>query len=291
MSDRRLIVTHHAPDLDAIAATWILKRFDSQHYADAKVAFINPGERISEHQLEEYSVDISLVTHVDTGLGKFDHHQPERANKNICAATLTYEYVCELHPELETDHALKEIVDFVNEIDHFQEIHWPDPSNPRYVMMIQEILRGLEASDMHDDESQLYFGLRCLNYIHQAMTNTCKAKQIIDERGVDFQIKSGACLALETSNEETIKEAQKMGYVLVVRKDENEGHIRIKSRPDSSIDLKNLAEKIKEIDQEGTWFYHPGGKMLLNGSKRHHNQISSPLSLKKIIKLVKDIYG
>ena len=291
MSERRLIVTHHAPDLDAIAATWILKRFDSQHYADAKVAFINPGERIKPKQLEQHSVDMNLVTHVDTGLGKFDHHQPERAGKMICAATLTHEYVCHLHPELEKDQALAEIVEFTNQIDHFQEIHWPDAGNTRYVMMIHEIMRGMELSQLHDDESKLYFGLRCLNYIYQALTNTIEAKKIIDRQGQDFQINCGACLALETSNEETLKEAQKMGYVLVVRKDANQGHIRIKARPDSCLDLKDLADNIKEEDDTGTWFYHPGGKMLLNGSTRHHDQVPSPLSLKKVVGMIKETYG
>ena len=39
--ERQLIVSHHAPDLDAIGSTWILKRFDAKKYASAKFHNIN----------------------------------------------------------------------------------------------------------------------------------------------------------------------------------------------------------------------------------------------------------
>ncbi len=290
MINRKLIVTHHAPDLDAIGAVWILKRFDSQHYADAKLAFVNPGERISAQKVEDLGIEMSQVTHVDTGRGKFDHHQPERANKMVCATTLTYEHACQLHPELKQDSALREIVEFVNEIDHFQEIHWPQSGSTRYVLMIHELISGHELTDPHNDDSQMHYGLKSLSYAYHAMDHTVKAQQIIKQEGQDFNIGQRPCLGLITGNDSTIKEAQKMGYEMVIRKDDNQGNIRIKVRPDSAINLKALSERIKQLDQTGTWFFHPGGKMLLNGSKSHRNQVPSPLSLRKVITLAKEVY-
>ena len=78
--------------------------------------------------------------------------------------------------------------------------------------------------------------------------------------------------------------------VIAVRKDPDEGHVRIKARPDSKIDLRPLYDKILELDHEGDWFYHQGGKMLLNGSGKS-TQTPTPLSLEKIIELIKQIYG
>jgi hypothetical protein len=288
---KKLLVTHKAPDLDAIGAVWVLKRFDSQHYADAKVAFVDAGTKISARQADKLGVEMNLVTHVDTGLGKFDHHQPDRANQMICAASLTHEYVLALHPELEKDQALRELVNLITEVDHFQEIHWPEPTATRYNLMIPELLRGHELSARHDDDSQLHFGLQCLDHAYNSLKSKLKAQQLIEEQGENFQIKAGPCLGIKTNNDDTLKEAQKMGYVLVLRKDKDEGNILIKARPDSSIELKPLSDKIQSLDQTGTWFYHNGGKMLLNGCRSNKNQIASPLSLAKVIELIQDLYG
>lgn len=291
MSQRKLIVTHHSPDLDAIGAVWILTKFDAQTYADAKFAFVNPGERISQQQAEQLGSSLHQATHVDTGLGKFDHHQPDRAHQNTCAAKLVYEHVCQVHPDLKQDITLKKLVEFINDIDHFQEIHWPDAANERYVFMIHELIRGHELTDRNNDESQLHFGLQCLDYAFLALQQTIKANQIIEDKGINFQLGQTPCLALETANDDTIKQAQKLGYGLVIRKDPKQGHVRIKARPDSNFVLKPLYDKIKEIDDTGSWYYHPGGKMLLNGSISHRDQKPTPLTLKQIIKIVKQIYG
>ena len=78
----RIIVTHHAPDLDAISAVWLLKIFDAQHYADAKVVFVNPGDTLSSAEMDNLNVEESDVIHVDTGQGTYDHHQPERGHQH-----------------------------------------------------------------------------------------------------------------------------------------------------------------------------------------------------------------
>ena len=286
----KLIVTHHSPDLDAIGATWLLKRFDSQNYESAKVTFVNPGERIQEDEAANLGFSLTQVTHVDTGLGKFDHHQPERASQELCAASLVYQHVCQVNPSLNDNKALKELVKFINEIDHFQEINWPDASHLRYTFIIHELIRGYELVDSQNDQAQLEFGEKCLDCAYQILKQTILANDLIENSGIQFHITAGACIALETSNEETLKQAQKQVYLLVLRKDPEKGHIRIKIRPDASFNLKPLYQAIKEIDESGSWFYHPGGKMLLNGSLKHRNQTPSALSLQDVIKLIKRIY-
>lgn len=287
---RKLLVTHHAPDLDAIASVWLLKRFDAQHYADSKIAFVNPGESINLDQAEDYGVQLHQVTHVDTGLGEFDHHQPDRGMLKISAASLVYDYVSKIHPDLKTDLALQKIVAFCVDIDHFLEIHWPEPANERYLFMLHELIRGLEFTTLNDDDSQLHFGMQCLDSVYGSLTQYNRAKEIILEKGIRFSIPAGDCIAIETSNDDVIKLSQKEGCILVIRKDPDLGHIRIKVRPDANIDLKTVYEEIKTKDSVGTWYYHPSGKMLLNGSQKHRDQHASPLSVTEVIEIIKETF-
>ena len=289
---RKLIVTHHAPDLDAITSVWLLKRFDGQRYASAKVAFVNPGDTISLEEAEkEFNCQLHEITHVDTGLGEFDHHQPERASRDVCAATLVFDYLKEVRPEIANDKALIEMIKVVVDVDHFGEIHWPEAKESRFVFTLHELIHGHESIDPHDDDSQLHFGMQALDCAYAEMTNRLKAAEIIDEKGTEFEIKEGKCLAVETQNDETIKLAQSMGYILALRKDSEHGHLRIKVRPDAELNLDKLYQAVQEIEPKATWLYHARGKMLLNGSIKHRNQIASSISLDGIIRLIQKLYN
>lgn len=285
-----LLVTHHAPDLDAIGAVWMLMRFDSQHYGTSKVTFVNPGETIQAEEAEKLGFQLHEVTHVDTGFGEFDHHQPERGQQFVSATSLTYDYICNVHPELKDNAGLQEIARFITEIDHFHEIYWTDSANLRYSFMIHELIKGIEFSDPHNDDSQLQFGLQCLDSAYGIITQRLKAEEIITTEGIVFECGAGKCLGIETSNDETIKLAQKQGFSLVIRKDPKLGNVRIKVRPDSPIDLKPVADIMKQVDSAASWFYHQSGKMLINGSNKHRNQKASNLPLKEIIAIIQATY-
>jgi hypothetical protein len=291
METRQLIVTHHAPDLDAVCAVWLLKKFNNRLYADSKVAFVNAGDTISEQAALMIGFELHQVTHVDTGLGRFDHHQPEQGHTMISAASLVYDHLCQEQPDLTDDVALRHLVDFVTEIDHFHEIYWPEADSYRYIFMIHELIRGLEYTDPHNDHSQLHFGLTCLDSAYGTLKQQVVANLLIEERGQKFQLPFGQCLAIETSNEDTVKLAQKKGLMLVICKDPKLGHIRIKARPDAPIDLKPVADKIKEVDNEGSWYYHPSGKMLINGSRKKAGQKASPLTINEVKSIVISNYS
>ncbi len=286
-----VIVTHHAPDLDAIGAVWMLKRFDSQHYANAKVEFVNPGERLSPERMDELGLTDEDIVHVDTGLGTFDHHQPERGHKHICATSLVYtDHICEIHPEKRTDEAIKAISDHITDIDHFGEIYWPEADHSRYAFMLHEILHGLEQEQYHDDDSLLHFGMQNLDGIYRFLSTQVKAKQELSDDGISFPITGGRGLVIETGNDDVIKIGQKQGFVLVARKDSQSGHIRIKARPDAPLDLKPMHEYVLENDTEAEWFYHASGKMLLNSSNKKRNQKASSLSLIELKETLEMLY-
>ena len=298
MNNRKLIVTHHAPDLDAVTSVWLLKRFDGQDYATAKIAFVDPGDKISLEECEQnFNCQLHEVTHVDTGMGKFDHHQPEKADRQTCAATLVFDHLVSKYPDLADDIALKKIIAHVLVVDHFGEVYWAESGEDRAVFTIHSLIRGHEFTDPHNDDSQLHFGMEALDYAYAAMKQRVKAEEIIKEKGQEFEITAGKCLALSTRNDDTLKLAQLKGYALVLRKDSEGGHVRIKVRPDaknadgSEFNLDALDKKIKALDSRATWFYHASGKMLLNGSIKHRHQIASSLSLQQIIDLIKELYA
>jgi len=289
---RQLIVTHHAPDLDAIASTWLLKRFDNQQYADAKISFVNPGSTISLDKAQELGFELHNVTHVDTGLGRFDHHQPERGQQRVTATSLVYDHLVNQEPRLEDNEALSILTEFVTQIDHFEEIYWPEAESYRYTFMIHDLIKGVEFCDPHDDDSQMRFGMQCLDYAYASLKQQVKAREIITQKGEEFEFeykdKTIKALALLTRNDDTLKIAQKQGYELVVRKDPKKGHIRIKVRPDSTVTLENLHKVIIKKDPHATWFYHQSGKMLINGSRKHLNQEPSSLTLDEVVTTIKE---
>ncbi len=287
---KHLIVTHHAPDTDAIGATWLLKRFDNQHYADAQFAFTDPGTQINPSEAERLGFQMHEVTHVDTGLGEFDHHQAERGQQRICASSLVYDHLCQIHPELKSDAALKALVEFITGTDHFDEIYWPEPNSLRYSFILPELLHGYESHDPHNDESQMQFGFTCFDCAYASLNDNIQAAEEM-KTGQEFQIKAGKCLGLETRNDAVVKYSQKAGYAVVIRKDSKNGEIRIKARPDADIDLKALSERITKLDQVGSWFYHQSGKMLINGSRKQRHQRPSPLALQTVIDLMKELYA
>lgn len=287
----RLIVTHRSPDLDAIAAVWLLKRFLAADYAAAPVLFVPAGQTLTAEVAAQFAVPLTKVTHVDTGLGEFDHHQPERGGKRLCAASLVYELVCKIQKDKLYDRALRYLVEYITAIDHFEEAHWPKPDDPRYQLMVHGIIAGAKFSGQYTDDSLVRFGYEVLDAAYSALRADVKADEVIQTKGTTLKIGRWKVLAIASSNGEVEKRAQKLGYELVVRKDEELGHIRIKATPESGIDLTGVYEEILKADTVGTWFLHNSKRMLLNGSSKNETQIPSALSLTQVIEIVRSQLG
>ena len=269
----------------------MLKRYDAQTFADAQLAFVNPGDELSPQAALELGFEPHDVTHVDTGLGEFDHHQSDRGKQFISATSLTFEHVCQVHPELLNDQALASISNFITEIDHFKESDWDDAANPRYMFMLHEMLRGGEHTERYSDENQAAFGMQCLDNTYAALTQYWKALEILEHDGEHFQVAGISCVAVETSNDDVIKLAQKKGFALVIKKDPKLGNIRIKVRPDAPVSLEKVRVLILAEDSVGSWYFHPSGKMFINGSQKHRNQTPTPLPLKRVVELVLQALG
>jgi len=275
----RKIVTHQAPDLDAITSVWLVKKF-LPGWEEAEVLFMSAGETLDDQPVDSDP----NVLHVDTGLGKFDHHQ---LDEDECAAKKIFDFLraqsAKRKAQNWNDEVLERLTEVVNEIDHFGEVFWPNPTADFYDFGLEPILDGLKLIYRHQDQRLVDFGLEALDGVYKKFQNKVWAEKLIEDEGIEFQSQWGKGLGIETTNDEIIPLGQKLGYQLVVRKDAKKKYVRIKARPEQGINLKKIFEKLKKADPEATWYFHPSGTMILNGSMKNPKTKPTKLSLKKLI--------
>ena len=301
----KIIVTHTSPDWDAITSTWLLKKYLSG-WQDAEVRFVPAGNRLSgqpEHKDTKHKGENPIekvgndeIIHVDTGLLPLDHHQIQ--DVNVSAASLVWDYVREQishagHLTAEHDEAVSRIVKIVVDTDHFKEVFWPDAAADRYEFSFLGLLDGMKLIRPGQDKEFMDFGILCLNAMTAQFENRIWAEREIDQKGIKFETKFGPGIGFDTINDTVLKLSQKMGYVVVIRKDPRKGYVRIKTLPGNEkgkgADLTLAYEELRMIDPDATWFLHISKKMLLNGSPKNPKMRPTKLKLKEIIKVVERI--
>jgi hypothetical protein len=310
----KIVVTHTSPDWDAISSVWLIKKYLAG-WQNAEVKFVPAGTKLQskESQLDKdfdghsssqrqgdnpiEKLGEDEVIHVDTGLGPLDHHQTQ--DVNVSAASLAWDYVSsEIKKSgngfsAEHAEAISRIVKVIVDTDHFKEVFWPEADADRYELSFLGLLDGLKYEKPDQDMLYLEFGIQCLNAWTAGFENRIWAEKEIREKGIKFETRFGSGMGFDTINDTVLKLAQKMGYVLVVRKDPRKGYVRIKALPSTSevkgADLTLIYEQLKKIDPDATWFLHVSKKMLLNGSPKNPKMRPSKLSLGDIIKVIKKI--
>lgn len=289
---RKTIVTHKAPDLDAVVSVWLIKRF-LPGWKEAKVAFVNAGQTF-----EGMKVDADPeILHVDTGLGRLDHHQ---GNDELCAAQLVWgrtQKEPQHHEGCGVQHgkkfrksaeAIERLLLIVNEVDHGRDISWPEAASDRYLFFLEEIFGGLKGRGFSDQEI-IEFGLTALEGVYKVFKDRVEAEKILQEgKAIDFETPWGKGLAVETVNDTILTLGEKKGYVLVIKKDSRFGNVRIYARWDKEVDLTKVYEGLKKKDEEADWFLHQSKKILLNGSASNPGMKPTKLSLQEIIDIIKN---
>lgn len=275
----KIIVTHFNPDFDAVATLWLIKRF-LKGWKEAELKFTPPGKYLIDDQPVDSNPDI---LYVDTGLGKFDHHQ---TNDFICAATLVWE---EIKKETgKEDQAIERLVEIVNQVDHARDLTWPEADDDRYEMMLHMILEGFKRVGSEEETSQriIDFGLKALDGAYRMYQEKVDAEKQL-ENGQKFKTRWGKAVALETKNDGVLFLGEKKGYCLVVQLTSNTGHLKIYGRGDKGIDLTKVWKEFKKKDPEPFWFLHSSKVILANGSRRQPDYQPTKLSLDEVIEILK----
>lgn len=308
----KIIVTHTSPDLDAIMSVWLLKKF-LPGWENADVQFVAAGERIDAGKWKDIAqaspiekIENNEVIHVDTGLGSLDHHQT--VNDKISAASLSWDFVESKNPEFKIQNdktknrieALSRMVKVIVKEDHFKDVFRKDALADYHEFDLGSILDGLKFQFPDQDDCYIEFICKSLDAVLHEFENRIWAEKEIAQNGQKFSAKSGPGIAFEIINDSVIKLSQKMGYVVVVRKDPRKGYVRIKAIPaheqktengkqEIDIDLSSAYEKLKKMDPDATWYLHVSKKMLLNGSTKNPGFRPTRLSLKEIIKVLEKV--
>jgi len=272
----KTIVTHIGPDLDAITSVWLVKTFFFD-WEEAALAFVPAGTTLEKKPADS---DIE-VWHVDTGFGKFDHHQ---TNADTCASLLVYE---ELKKTRGEDEALRRMVEVVNDFDHFREVFYPNPTADFWEFSLATQIDGWRLLFADNPIKIVELGMQALDAIYKSFQNKVWAQKELKEQGIEFETKWGKGVGIETVNDEVVHLGQKMGYVIVVRKDPKKGYLRIKSLPKDEIDLEPIYLKLKEQEPDATWFLHASHHMILNGSSKNPDMKPSKKPLREIIEVIK----
>lgn len=275
----KTLVTHTSPDLDAITSCWLIQTY-LPGWDKADLMFVPAGTTLNNKDPDKNPE----VIHVDTGYGKFDHHQ---TGDFTCASRKVFDYLVikKYIPERDLS-GLDRLITFVTDDDHFMEATYPNPTADMYDLLLSNIVRGLKLGHGDHEVSAIVYHL--LDASLGLLRNKAMAEQEITS-GFVFKSYLGKSIAMETVNESTIGVAQKMGFNLVIRKDPRKGNVRIKTPPDKSCDLTPLYNEIVKRDKVGTWFLHASKHMLLNGSPKRPDQIPSPLTLQELIEISRSI--
>ena len=185
------------------------------------------------------------------------------------------------------DEALVRLVDVVNDIDHFREIYFPNPTADFYDLGLVSILDGLKLLYPDDDQKLVKIGMTALDGIYKSFQNKVWAEEEIKETGVEFGTKWGKGIGFETVNDEVIRLSQRQGYIIALRKDPKKSFVRIKAQPASAVDLTSCYNTYRKLDKEATWYLHISRKMLLNGSMKNPESKPTKMTLREIIDVLK----
>jgi len=277
----KLIVSHLSPDIDSIAAVWLIRRF-LKGWSGAEMKFVPAGSTLDNKAVDEDPETF----HVDTGMGRFDHHQ---SSDYICATSLVFAYLRK-NGQIKKKYIapLERMVEEITGFDHFSEVHFPDPAADRYEFMIHKIIEGGLKSVLKDDEMILATVFPFLDAIFNIFIKKVNAEEELN-KGFIFKSIYGHSIALSTKNEESVKLGLKKGFAIVIKKDPEKGNVRIKTLPDKKLDLKPLYERILILDKKGTWYLHSSGNMLLNSSSKNPHFNPTSLTLEKLIEIIKSL--
>lgn len=274
----KTIVTHSSPDEDALASVWLIHKF-YEGWDDARVDFVPAGKTLHDNPPDS---DPNIM-HVDTGLGKFDHHQ---TSDDTCAARLVFEFLKE-NNYINKYHitALDRLVGVINDYDHFQEVFQENADSDMNDTLLVGIVNGLRTT-LKNDQKLVEVAELLFDGLLKIFENKINAEEAV-KLGFEFESYWGKTLSMETESREATALAQKKGVMLVISKSRNTGQVRIKLRPDSKKNLEKIHEILVEKDPGATWFYHASGHMLLNGSTKNPDMVPTKLSLKQVVEYVK----
>ncbi|MEI7771229.1 MAG: hypothetical protein WCI67_14645 [Chloroflexales bacterium] len=258
---------HLSPDLDCLAAIWILVHFGPAK--DADLLFVPAGRTLDDQPADS---DPETV-HVDTGGGRFDHHHS--ADHTLSAAELVRR---ELAPDNE---ALCRLVDQVTRIDHAEAYPGRQPS----FFNINDLIGGYNSLFPNRPHHVAQAMLPNLDawYEHEA-------RQIRLERAfarhLEFNTRWGLGIAMQSDDGGSSRLAYSHGAVLYAYRDRR-GYMGVAAQHRSDVDLEIVYRDLMRLDGEADWYLHPSHRLLLCGTPKAPPRQRSNLSLEDLVDVLR----
>ena len=259
------IVGHLAPDLDCLTAIWMLLR--CEQHANAEIEFVSAGSTWQGQPVDTNP----LVIHVDTGGGRYDHHQ--RNAPNLCSAELVRRAVAPYY------RAIERMVRQVCLIDNARA-----PAGEMGFFNINALITGYNLLFPTRPHHVAYAMLPNLDAWYEHEARQLRLEQAFARR-IEFDTRWGLGIAMESEDGGSSRLAYGRGAVLYAYRD-NHGWMGIAAQARSDVDLTLVYHDLQAIDREADWFLHPNHRLLLCGSAKAPPRIPSQLSLPELVRVI-----
>jgi hypothetical protein len=211
------------------------------------------------------------VIHVDTGGGRFDHHQ--RASRELCAAELVRRAI---RPN---DRALQRIVNQVCRIDNAVAI-----GNDNGFFNINALIAGynlLYPNRPHHVAQAMFPNLDAW-YEHEA--RQIRLEEAFARR-LEFDTQWGLGIAMESEDGASSKLAYSHGAILYAYRD-GHGWMGIAAQSRSRVDLSPVYQGLRVVDYDADWYLHPNKRLLLCGTAKAPPRTPSRLTLPQLVRVI-----
>ena len=254
------IVGHLHPDLDCLAAIWLLRRWGGMQ--DAALRFVPAGQTLDDRPVDADP----LVVHVDTGGGRFDHHRTD--DHALSAAELVRRAVAV------DDAVLARMIRHVTQIDHAQ-------INLTPIFNVNDLIAGYHI--LYADQPELVVAAMTANFDawYAQEARQLRLDAAFSQR-IEFDTPWGLGIAMESDDGGSSRLAFGAGAVLYVYRD-GQGRTGIAARSRSAVDLTPVYHDLRRLDPGADWYLHPSRRLLLCGTAKAPPRVPSKLTLDQLI--------
>lgn len=261
-----IIVGHLAPDLDCLIAIWILIRKGGA--TDAELLFVAAGSTLANRPPD----DDPRIVHVDTGGGRYDHHQV--ADQYLCAAELVRR---EIAPD---DRALMRMVDQVNRLDNARAT-----GRDTMFFNINDLIAGYNALFPNRPHHVAQAMLANFDAWYEHEQRLLRLESAFARR-LEFPTRWGLGIAMQSDDGGSSRLAYERGAVLYAYRD-GRGHMGIAAQSRSPVDLEPIYVDLQQRDPHADWYLHPNRRLLLCGTPKAPPRNPSQLSLEELVEVLK----
>lgn len=274
----KTVVTHVSPDLDGILSIWLLRKFHPDFF-DSQLAFVPAGSTYKNQPVDSNGD----IVHVDTGMGKFDHHQ---SADFTCAAQLVYEWLVQEGYVAAGDEALARMTKIITELDHgWDNYKWCEAENDRYEFCLHNLLVGWKVLYPGQDQHHIDLATAGLEAVYKLLQFKVRAEKEIDQ-GRKFTTRWGEGVAVTSENQTILDLAIKKGFAVALTRNPKKGNVRVTGSNNLGVDLTGAYEVLRQKDPQATWFLHASKVLLRNGSSRNPQMVATKLTLEEVVEIL-----